>query len=213
MEDGRFDFLEAFAVPQAGGSWVHALQVGRYYNPPATPDPATLLAGLHDLRNIISFEDLDFSAFANRVPSFPTQPHPWIDLILPVPAIESFVADVEQQLRPLVAGDRFTLLLIPMRPHRFTRPLFRAPQSKFAFGFGILRFMPDAPDAVAQAVDFNRALFDRCRDAGGTHYPISAVKLTRDDWAAHYGPQFGHLAAAKARHDPRHVLAGGPDIF
>jgi cytokinin dehydrogenase len=66
---------------------------------------------------------------------------------------------------------------------------------------------------VAQAVDYNRVLFDRCRDLGGTHYPISAVELTRDDWAAHYGPQFGRLVAAKARYDPRNVLSGGPDIF
>jgi cytokinin dehydrogenase len=66
---------------------------------------------------------------------------------------------------------------------------------------------------VAQAVDYNRVLFDRCRDLGGTHYPISAVELTRDDWAAHYGPQFSRLVAAKARYDPRNVLSGGPDIF
>jgi cytokinin dehydrogenase len=213
MDEERFDFLEAFAVPQSDGSWVHVLQAGRYGASPLPQGDAALLAGLHDLRHFIEVEDLSFSVFANRVPELPVQPHPWIDLILPYPSIDAFVTDVEQTLRPLVAGDRGSILLIPMRPQRFSKPLFRAPQAKFAFGFGILRSMPAIPTAVAQAVDFNRTLFDRCRDLGGTHYPISAVKLGRDDWALHYGSEFPRLVAAKARHDRRNVLAGGPDIF
>jgi cytokinin dehydrogenase len=215
MDDGRFEFLEGFAARRADGSWVHVLQGGRYFSPPGPePDANALLAGLRDLRSAISVQDHDFRAYANRVPNFPAQPHPWIDLILPYPAIDDFVSRVEQVLVPLVPGDRFSILLIPMRTDRFTRPLFRAPKTRHAFGFGILRFMPDGqPDAVAQAVAFNRKLFDQCRDVGGTHYPISAVQLERDDWVRHYGEQFERLAAAKARHDPRRVLAGGPDVL
>jgi len=211
-EDGRFEVLEAFAVPQGGG-WVHALQVGSYYAPPAVPDPA-LLDGLRDLRAFASFEDLAFADFANRVPDrAATQVHPWIDLMLPYPAIDGFVAEVQQTLRPLVAGDSFSLLMIPMRTQRFTRPLFRAPDSKLAFGFGILRSLPAGSPVLPQVLAFNRQLFERCRALGGTHYPISALPMAAADWAAHYGPQLGRLQKLKALHDPQRVLAGGPGFL
>jgi cytokinin dehydrogenase len=213
MDDQRFEFLEAFAIPQSNGARVYLLQAGSYYRPPAAPDDTALLAGLNDARNFMTIEDRDFSEFANRVQVPFTGAHPWIDLILPQPGIESFVAHVEQTLKPLIAGDRFSILLIPMRTDRFTRPLFRAPTTKFAFGFGILRFMPDDKNAVEQALNYNRSLFDQCRDVGGTHYPISAVRLDRDDWVRHYGAQFARLALAKVRHDPANVLTGGPDLF
>ncbi len=213
MEDQRFEFLEAFAIPQPNGAWVYLLQAGSYYSPPAAPDDKALLADLNDARNFMAIDDQDFSTFANRVQVPFTGAHPWIDLILPQPGVESFVAHVEQTLKPLIAGDRFSILLIPMRTDRFSRPLFRAPKTKFAFGFGILRFMPDDKNAVEQALSYNRSLFDQCRDAGGTHYPISAVRLNRDDWVRHYGAQFARLALTKVRHDPANVLTGGPDLF
>lgn len=211
-EEGRFDVLEAFAVPQGGG-WVQALQVGRYYAPPGVPG-IELLEGLRDLRAFAAFEDLAFAEFANRVPDRPaTQAHPWIDLMLPYPAVDGFVAEVQQTLRPLTAGDTFTVLLIPMRPPRFTRPLFRAPQSESAFGFGILRSLPAGSPVLPQVLAFNRQLFERSRALGGTHYPISALPMTAADWAAHYGPELGRLQKAKALHDPQRVLGGGPDFL
>lgn len=214
MKDQRFEVLEAFAIPLPDNTWIYLLQAGAYYNPPAQPDAAALLDGLHDLRAALAVEDHAFSAFANRVPvNLPKQPHPWIDLILPDAATLPFVGAVEQTLKPLVTGDTFQILLIPMRPGLFTRPLFRAPASDFAFGFGILRFMPDDAAAVEQAVTYNRTLFDQCRDLGGTHYPISAVRLERDDWVRHYGDQFGKLVAAKRRFDPGNVFASGPDFL
>lgn len=213
MEDQRFEYLEGFSLQQSNGAWIHVLQAGSYYSPPAAPDDKTLLAGLNDARNFLVIDDQDFSTFANRVQVPFTGAHPWIDLILPQPGIESFVANVQQTLEPLIAGDRFSILLIPMRTDRFSRPLFRAPRSQFAFGFGILRFMPDDKNAVEQALNYNRSLFDQCRDVGGTHYPISAVRLGRDDWVRHYGAQFARLALAKVRHDPANVLTGGPDLF
>lgn len=213
MEDQRFEYLEGFSFQQSNGAWIYVLQAGSYYRAPAAPDDQALLAGLNDARNFMAIDDQDFRAFANRVQVPFTGAHPWIDLILPQPGIESFVSHVEQTLKPLVAGDRFSILLIPMRTDRFSRPLFRAPKTQLAFGFGILRFMPDDKNAVEQALNYNRSLFDLCRDAGGTHYPISAVRLNRDDWVRHYGVQFARLALAKVRHDPANVLTGGPDLF
>jgi cytokinin dehydrogenase len=214
MEDERFQYLEGFAFPVPEGRWGHLLQAGTYYTPPVQPDDTVLLAGLHDVRSALQIEDLSFWDFASRVPlDFPVQPHPWIDLMLPYPAVDTFVGQVQQTLKPLAEGDRFSILLIPMKPSRFARPLFRAPKSDSAFGFGILRFMPDDKPAVAKALTYNRMLFDQCRDAGGTHYPISAVRLAREDWKRHYGDEFGRLAAAKCRYDPHNVIGSGPDIF
>jgi cytokinin dehydrogenase len=48
---------------------------------------------------------------------------------------------------------------------------------------------------------------------GGTHYPISAVRLERDDWVRHYGSSFDQLVAAKRRCDPGNVFASGPDFM
>jgi cytokinin dehydrogenase len=216
IEEQRFDFLEGFSLPQANGLWIHLLQAGSYYTPPAEPDDAALLAGLHDVRIALQIEDTDFWTFANRVQIDDSagQPHPWIDLMLPYPAIDGFVDAVERTLKPVAEGDLFSVLLIPMKPSLFSRPLFRAPATEHAFGFGILRYLPPGNDeAVAQALAYNRQLFDECLGMGGTHYPISAVQLERVDWKRHYGPEFDRLVRAKARHDPGNVLASGPDIF
>jgi cytokinin dehydrogenase len=209
----RFDFMEAFGFRQGNGSWVYLVQAGHYYTPPTVPNDAALLAGLNDARNFMSVDDTDFSIFANRVQGFTPRPRPWIDLILPAPGIEAFMATVEQTLVPLTAGDSFTVLLIPMQTAAFKRKLFRAPTTPVAFGFGILRSLPPEKAAVQKAVAYNRQLFDLCRDLGGTHYPISAVELGRDDWVRHYGAAFAGLLAAKQRFDSGNVLTGGPDMF
>jgi cytokinin dehydrogenase len=36
-------------------------------------------------------------------------------------------------------------------------------------------------------LDANRTLFERNRSLGGTHYPFSALRLSRQDWQRHYG--------------------------
>ena len=104
-------------------------------------------------------------------------------------------------------------MLIPTRTNRFSRPLFRAPKSRHAFGFGILRYSPYDAALLDSIVVYNHTLFDQSLALGGTHYPISAVRLTREDWKRHYGPQWKRLSAAKRRYDPANIFASGPDIF
>ena len=107
------------------------------------------------------------------------------------------------------------MLFLPLRPATFTRPLFRAPDEELAIGFDTLRASPvglsDA--AVETLLTYNRRLYDRAIELGGTQYPISAVRLTPADWARHYGSQFRRLVHAKARFDPADVLASGPDVL
>jgi cytokinin dehydrogenase len=214
MQNERFDFMEAFGFRQPSGSWIYLLQGGHHYSPPAVPDDAALLSGLQDLRSAMSVEDTGLSEFANRVPvAFQPLPRPGVDFILPYAAADGFVRQIEQTLKPLVAGDSFSVLLIPMKTARFSRPLFRVPKSEFALGVGILRRMPADKAAVAQALAYNRWLFEQSSDLGGTHYPVGALRLDREDWKRLYGPAFGRLQEAKCRFDPDNVLAGGPDIF
>jgi len=62
-------------------------------------------------------------------------------------------------------------------------------------------------------VAHNRKLFERNRDLGGTHYTISAIERSPEDWKQHYGPAWPAFAAAKRRYDPDNVLTPGPGIF
>ncbi len=214
MDEERFDFFEGWALPQGDGQFVYMMQAGSSYTLSDAPDNAALLKGLHDIRAALHIEDTSFWAWASRVPlELPRQPHPWIDLILPYPAINQFVQHVERTLTPLASDDTFSILLIPMRTDRFSRPLFRAPDAPHAFGFGILRSSPYDADVLEQIVAFNATLFDHALSLHGTHYPISAVRLDHRDWQRHYGAQWDRLVTAKRRYDPDNVLASGPDIF
>jgi cytokinin dehydrogenase len=214
MDDERFEQLEGWALPQPDGSWAYLLEAIAFHTPAGPPDHAVLLDGLRHLPDATQTIDMSFWQWCTRVPlNLPKQPHPWIDLIVPGSATVAFVGDVQATIKPLAPGDRFSILLIPAKPAHFTRPLFRAPSEEHAFGFGILRFSPYDPNVIDQILDFNRMIYDKNRDLGGTHYPISALRLAAQDWRRHYGPYWGELLAAKRRYDPDNVLASGPDVL
>jgi cytokinin dehydrogenase len=214
MDDERFDQIEGWALPQPNGTWAYLLEAIAFHGPDGPPDDLALLEGLRHLPQATQKADMSFWEWSTRVPlNLPKQPHPWIDLFVPGSAITEFVGHVQATIKPLAPGDSFSILLIPARPARFTRPLFRAPREEHAFGFGILRFSPYDPNVLGQILDYNRRLYDKNRDLGGTHYPISAVQLAAKDWRRHYGPYWGQLLAAKRRYDPDNVLASGPDVL
>ncbi len=210
--DQRFDQMEAFAIPVAPGEWLYLLECVAFHDGSTTPDDTTLLQGLAALVERTSISDLAFVSWANRVSTPVVQPHPWIDLLLPMSSAATFIAEVQAEIAPIVAGDRYNLLLIPLRSSTFTRPLFRAPAEDLVIGFDTLRSLPVGTD-VASVLAFNRRLYDRARELGGTQYPISAVDLDRSDWEAHYGDQWERLLAAKRRYDRCNTLAGGPDVL
>ncbi len=214
MDDERFDQIEGWALPQPDGTWAYLLEAIAFHTADGPPDDLALLEGLRHLPEATQKADMSFWEWSTRVPlNLPKQPHPWIDLIVPGSAITAFVGDVQATIKPLAPADSFSILLIPAKPARFTRPLFRTPSEEHAFGFGILRFSPYDSNVIGQILDFNRVLFDKNRDLGGTHYPISAVRLAAKDWRRHYGPYWDELLAAKRRYDPDNVLASGPDVL
>lgn len=214
MDDERFEQIEAWALPQPDGTWAYLLEAIAFHAPAGPPDDTALLAGLRHLPDATQTADLSFWEWSSRVPlNLPKQPHPWIDLIVPGSAITTFVADVQATIKPLAPGDGFSILLLPVKTGRFTRPLFRAPSEERAFGFDILRYSPYDSNVLGQILDYNRMLYDKNRDLGGTNYPISAVRLAAEDWQRHYGPYWGALLTAKRRYDPDNVLASGPDVL
>lgn len=214
LDDERFDQFEAWVLPQPDGTWAYLLEAIAYHAPVGEPDDRALLAGLQHLPEAVQQADLSFWQWSTRVPlNLPKRPNPWIDLILPGAAMTGFVEDVQATLSLLAAGDQFSILLIPLKPARFTRPLFRAPVEERAFGFDILRTLPNDPQVIEQVLVYNRMLYDKNRDLGGTNYPISAVRLTPEDWRHHYGSEFARLTRAKQRYDRHNLLAGGPDMF
>lgn len=210
LDDERFDQFAGWVLPQPDGSWAYLLEAIAYHPPAGEPDDAALLTGLLHLPEATQQADLSFWQWSSRVPlNLPKRPRPWIDLIVPGSATTSFVQDVQATLTPLAADDTFSILLIPLRPARFTRPLFRALVEERAYGFDILRTLPNDPQVIDQVLAYNCALYDKNRDLGGTSYPISAVRLTPEDWRRHYGAEFARLAAAKQHYDPDNLLAGG----
>ncbi len=67
-------------------------------------------------------------------------------------------------------------------------------------GFDTLRALPVGTGATS-VLAFNRRLYDRCKELGGSQYPISAVALDAHDWEVHYGAEWERLLRAKRRYD------------
>jgi cytokinin dehydrogenase len=213
MEDERFDQMESFIIPTGPGSWLYLLEAIGFHGDGGPPDDDRLLAGLGHVAAQTQITDLDFLEWSRRVPTdLPRRPNPWIDLLLPMSDAATFLDEVQTTIAPIVPGDSFSLLLIPLRSSRFTLPLFRTQDEELGIGFDTLRALPPGTD-VERALAFNRQLYDRCRELGGAQYPISAVRLGVADWQAHYGEQWPRLLAAKRRYDRADVLASGPDVL
>jgi cytokinin dehydrogenase len=212
IRDGRFDQMEAFAFPTGPGAWVYLLEALGSHTADGPPDDAALQAGLHAIPGQTQTADLPFLDWANRVQPGPTRPHPWIDLMLPMSQAAKFVGEAQSTITPVAEGDSWSFLMIPLRSSTFTRPLFRAPEEDLAIGFDTLRAAPVGADIDA-LLAYNRRLYDRATELGGTQYPISAVRLDADDWRRHYGEQFPRLLRAKRRFDSGNVLASGPDVL
>ena len=213
IEDERFEQMESFVIPIGPGQWLYLLQAISFHTDAGPPDDVALLTGLGHVPDLTTVTDLDFLDWSRRVPiNLPTRPNPWCDLVLPMSDAETFIAEVQATIAPIVPGDTFNLLLIPLRSSRFTRPLFRTADEELVLGFDQLRSLPPGTD-VEPVLSYNRQLYDRCKEFGGSHYPISALRLDVDDWKVHYGQQWHRLRDAKRRYDRDDTLASGPDVL
>jgi hypothetical protein len=214
---GRRTFTKVIAgTAVAGFSLGSRTWVADARRPPASPfENLPRLDGsvvLDDAALTAAGQDVGQIVFERPLAVVRPGSHPWIDLMLPMSEASTFLREAQDKIAPIATGDRYNLLLIPLRRSTFTRPLFRTQDEELGVGFDTLRALPAGLD-VESVLTFNRDLYDRCRELGGSSYPISAVRLDVSDWRAHCGDQWDRLLDAKRRYDGDDVLASGPDVL
>ena len=136
----------------------------------------------------------------------------WLNVLIPDPATDEILADLLTTLTPADAGG--VALLYPTTRSRITRPQVMLPEGQVFFLLALLRAVSPPDGATAERlIAENKALYERVRTAGGTQYPVNAMRLSAADWHAHYGDHWPAVVAAKDRYDPRKVLTPGQGIF
>lgn len=222
IEPERFDNVAGAMLPAPGGGWLHRIVAVAHYSGPAQPDNGRLLARLSYQRGSEQIVDLPYVAWINRFvgpfaegkqAGYFAQPHPWCDLFVPATKLAGFIAEVLSELSPAEFSPISPILMFPLKRERLTRPLFRGPAEDTFFLLDLLRSATPATKPAAEMIAQNRKFFERNREWGGTHYTISAIPLSCEDWRRHFGSAWEDFAAAKQRYDPDAVLTPGPNIF
>lgn len=182
----RFGYLEGQIAADESARWSYVLEAGAFYSaePPAD---AALLDGLSLSPSSGEIEDLDYVSFCERmVPGVRLlagtgdwyRPHPWLSVFLPTDAAERYVVDALDGLTPATVGP-IPMLLYPLRRGGAPAPGLPTPAGDddgLFYSFSILRTVPDDRDAINAALDDNQRLANAAVEAGGTVYPISALR-------------------------------------
>lgn len=212
--DGRFDGFSALIVPLPGGVWGYFLLPTSNFMPPNKPDDKALLAGLSYLPGSEQVTDFSYPEYVDSIPNVPfRQSRPDLSLCIPGSAATALIGDLLPRLTPDDLGTATVMQLFFWKRALFTRPLLRLPAEENFVGLAMLRTQTSDADVVARMLAGNRTLFKQNRSLGGTHYPFSALELSRRDWRLHFGSDWDALVRAKRRHDPDNIFASGPDIF
>ena len=222
IDDGRFDTVQGFAVPDGAGGWLYQLETSKYFSPGDEPDDASLLSGLAFNPGTQSAQDMTYFDYVNRLAplvAFLRQigvwdfPHPWINLFVPAVNAQILIGETLDNLTVDDVGQG-PILIYPFNREAFQAPLFRVPDSRHFFVFALLRnAIPPTPDRAAQLVAANRALFERTVTLGGKRYPFDSVPMTKHDWQKHYQPLWGVVVSSKRHFDPDEILTPGQGIF
>ena len=222
IDDGRFDTVQGFAVPDGAGSWLYQLETSKYFAPGGEPDDASLLSGLAFNPGTQTALDLTYFDYLNRLAplvAFLRQigawalPHPWVNLFVPAANAQTLIGETLTSLTVDDVGQG-PILIYPFNREHFRTPFFRVPDSRHFFIFALLRnAVPPTPERTAQLVAANRALFERAASLGGKRYPFDSVPMTRHDWQQHYQPLWGAFVRAKRHFDPDEILTPGQGIF
>jgi cytokinin dehydrogenase len=222
IDDGRFDTVQGFAVPNGAGSWLFQLETSKYFSPGQEPDDATLLSGLAFNPGTQSALNMSYFDYVNRLAplvAFLRQigvwdfPHPWVNLFVPAANAQTFVGET---LATLTVDDmgQGPILIYPFNRQLFRTPFFRVPDSRHFFIFALLRnAVPPTPERAAQLVAANRTLFERAASLDGNRYTFDSVPMTTHDWQKHYEPLWGAFVSAKRHFDPDEILTPGQRIF
>ncbi|MDI1480125.1 FAD-binding protein [Polyangium sp. y55x31] len=219
MDDGRFDYLEGFALPAEGGGWMYQIEAVKYYAPGQPPDDAALTGDLTFAPSTLTVEDLTHFDFTNRIAPLVALlksvgawelPHPWIDMFVPGSEAASFIQSVLDQTTPDDMGGG-PILIYPFQRAAVTAPFVALPDEPTVYLFSLLRFAP--PPVVSNLLAKNRSIYETLRDLGGKRYAASGIPFTSSDWQDHFGDMWPIFVHLKHRFDPRRILTPGPAIF
>lgn len=212
-EDGRFDGAVGLIAPSEE-RWSYTLTTTRQFSVPDAPDDAALQAGLAHLPGSERARDMGYLQHADGIRNVEFGPsRPDLGLCIPGSMAGSFIGATLPRLTAEDLGTVSGIRVFFWKRGPFGRPLFRLPDEGTFVYMAVLRTPTTDPNLVARMLAGNRSLFERNREAGGTLYPFSAVKVSGIEWQRHYGAAWSALTHAKRRYDPDHVLASGPDLF
>ncbi|NVB40912.1 FAD-binding protein [Pseudenhygromyxa sp. WMMC2535] len=222
MNEGRFDYAEGFATPQADDSYVLSIELVKYYDEADPPDDAAMLAGLDYVAGSEVAETMPVYDFFNRLAPVVayTQftgewylPHPLADFFLPL----SEAADlIEATLANTPVADigYGPVLIYPFPRDKITAPFIPMPDEDTCVLFSLLRWAPSAdPAVVADLLDKNRAVYEDVRDVGGKRYSISSIEFDLPDWIQHFAQRWPSFLQRKLQYDVKNTLTPGQGIF
>ena len=197
IDDGRFDTVQGFAVPDGAGNWLYQLETAKYFSPGNEPNDVALLSGLAFNPGTQSAQDMSYFDYLNRLAplvAFLRQigvwdfPHPWVNLFVPAANAQTLIGETLASLTVDDVGQG-PILIYPFNRELFTAPFFRVPDSRQFFVFSLLRnAVPPTPERAAELVAANRTLFERAVTRGGKRDPFESVPMTRHDWQKHCQP-------------------------
>jgi cytokinin dehydrogenase len=219
LREQRFDDTTAAASWQ-GGRWVHRIDAGLFFNPPATPDHRALFAGLSDDASRRTVTPMPYVAWPFRMDPLigvaraarPASRYAWFAGAIPGPATLGFLEEFfGSHTIEDVGGD--TVFVFGGVRRRAATPLLKLPKSELFFILFLGRRAGSDAEAAVHLAD-NRVLYDRLVALGGKRYPFDAIPdLSRRDWKVHYGSSWNFLKTAKRRFDPANILGSGQGIF
>lgn len=226
MAENRCDFLESWCVPavmgfrtvmgekQTFGEWFFPLHLTVEFDPASPPNDEEVLRGLSYYR-MSHTEDEPLHDFCNRLEPLFTlwklsgywaNMHPWVETVLPWEESKEFITNVLAALPPASLGGGH-ILLWPCRGDTSTVPLFMKPESDYVIGFGVLPGIPK--ERIDIAIPRLNMVSDFSIMAGGKRYLSGLIHFDREQWAAHFGPQWPVVNRLKKKYDPAGILNPG----
>lgn len=225
VRNSRFDQLSAVGTISGDGTWHFHIDATLQFRRDDPPHDSTLFGGMKARSRDVEVTDLSALDYGLRLSAevdawrssgLWDAPHPWVDVLVPDEALPAFASSVVGSLDPESLGVEGAMILIyPIDGRAARTPLLPAPSGRaHAYLFDVLRCIPGASTSrIHELLEQNRRIYESALAAGGSLYPISAVRMSTEDWRHHFGREWSSLIAAKQRFDPDGVLGCECGIF
>lgn len=206
------DHVNALIASDLQGGWLYLLSLARYFDLPTPPNDEALRAGLSHVAGTEMSADVPYADYAQRfaLSRQAGDSPPPVGVLLPAAQAHGCLSWALERLHP---GRDMFLKLYAWDTARFTRPMLRLPAGPQVVAAVLSRHGKPHPLMDEYLPRLGLDLLRKARQVGGTFHPDHPVRMAPSDWVRHYGPGWPALVAAKWAHDPRNVLASGPDLF